>query len=114
MDRCRRHRRRHWPHPATLCPLLHSERLQLVCRGWAKKFATESLLSTQLAVHARKLESCPKNKWQRQLAARGRHTEELTLYTSSKAAQQHGSAYGGAYDEDDYGEEEYDRWLCGV
>ncbi|PRW58292.1 hypothetical protein C2E21_2809 [Chlorella sorokiniana] len=82
------------------------ERLQLVSRGWAKQFASEPLLSTQLAVRVSKLEACP--GWQRKLTARGRHTEELTLYTSSKAARQHGGANGRDYDDEE--EDDYDSY----
>lgn len=87
------------PPSCSRLPSFRSERLQLVSRSWAEQFATEPLLSTQLVVHVGKLEACP--KWQRTLAARGRHTEELTLHTS---AQPLGSYGGYSYSYDAYEE----------
>lgn len=77
-----------------------SERLPLVSRGWAESFRAEPLASTQLTVHMGKLSGCP--SWQQTLAARGRHTEELTLHTGKPGGSGHAGRSG--YDEcEDFG-----------
>lgn len=80
-----------------------------MCRSWAEAFAAEPAASTQLVVHVRKLEGYP--MWQRVLAARGRHTEQLTLHTACESADLHGSAYVGGFSEGSYDshDEQYDR-----